>query len=218
MPTPVILSGARTPIGTLSGALGELAAPKLGSVAIKGALAKSGVKPESVNEVFMGNVLTGGVGQAPARQAAIYAGIPDSVPAVTLNKVCGSGLKAVIAGAQAIALGDAEVVVAGGMESMSNAPYVSHTMRGGSRMGNVEFKDAMIHDGLWDAYGNVHMGICAEECSTSQGISRSQQDEYALESTRRAIQAQKEGLFTAEIVPVQIPGKKPEDMVNVVED
>jgi acetyl-CoA C-acetyltransferase len=209
----VIVGAARTPIGAFQGALAKLTAPQLGAIAIKAALERSGVSPDQVNETIMGCVLQAGVGQAPARQAAIYAGIPDSVPAVTLNKVCGSGLKAVIAGAQAIALGDAEVVVVGGMESMSNAPYVSHTMRGGSRMGNVEFKDAMILDGLWDPYGNVHMGSCAEECSTSQGISRANQDEYSLESTKRAIEAQKAGLFTKEIVPVTVPGGKGGDVV-----
>lgn len=214
----VIVGAARTPIGAFQGALAKLTAPQLGALAIKAALERAGVKPEAVQEVILGCVLTAGVGQAPARQAAIFAGLPETVPATTLNKVCGSGLKAVSAGAQAIALGDADVVVVGGMESMSNAPYISHTMRGGARMGNVEFKDAMIHDGLWDVYGNVHMGLCAEECATTQDISRSQQDEYALESTRRAIQSQKDGLFKAEIVPVQIPGKKPEDVVTVSDD
>jgi acetyl-CoA C-acetyltransferase len=209
----VIVGAARTPIGAFQGALAKLTAPQLGAIAIKAALERSGVSPEQVGEVIMGCVLQAGVGQAPARQAAIHAGIPESVPAVTLNKVCGSGLKAVIAGAQAIALGDAEVVVVGGMESMSNAPYLSHSMRGGARMGNVEFKDAMIHDGLWDPYGNVHMGNCAEECSTTQGISRANQDEYAMESTRRAIEAQKAGLFTREIVPVTVPGGKGGDVV-----
>ncbi|MBZ4334564.1 thiolase family protein [Corallococcus interemptor] len=214
----VIVGAARTPIGSFQGALSKLTAPQLGAIAIKAALERAGVKPEAVQEVIMGCVLQAGVGQAPARQAALFAGLPDSVPAVTLNKVCGSGLKTVIAAAQSIALGDADVIVAGGMESMSNAPYLSHTMRGGARMGNVEFKDAMINDGLWDVYGNVHMGICAEECATTQGISRAQQDEFALESTRRAIQAQKEGLFAAEIVPVQIPGKKPDEFTTVSED
>ncbi|MFY0522773.1 thiolase family protein [Archangium gephyra] len=209
----VIVGAARTPIGAFQGALAKLTAPQLGAIAIKAALERSGVSPDQVGETIMGCVLQAGVGQAPARQAAIYAGIPESVPAVTINKVCGSGLKAVIAGAQAIALGDAEVVVVGGMESMSNAPYVSHSMRGGARMGNVEFKDAMILDGLWDPYGNVHMGNCAEECSITQGISRANQDEYALESTRRAIEAQKAGLFTREIVPVTVPGGKGGDVV-----
>ncbi|HEY0097045.1 MAG TPA: acetyl-CoA C-acetyltransferase [Archangium sp.] len=209
----VIVGAARTPIGAFQGALAKLTAPQLGAIAIKAALERSGVSPDQVGEVIMGCVLQAGVGQAPARQASIHAGIPESVPAVTLNKVCGSGMKAVIAGAQAIALGDAEVVVVGGMESMSNAPYLSHSMRGGARMGNVEFKDALIHDGLWDPYGNVHMGSCAEECSITQGISRANQDEYALESTRRAIEAQKAGLFTREIVPVTIPGGKGGDVV-----
>ena len=209
----VIVGAARTPIGAFQGALSKLTAPQLGAIAIKAALERSGVNPAHVGETIMGCVLQAGVGQAPARQAAIHAGIPDSVPAVTVNKVCGSGLQAVIAGAQAIALGDAEIVVVGGMESMSNAPYLSHSMRGGARMGNVEFKDAMIHDGLWDPYGNVHMGSCAEECSTSQGISRANQDEYALESTRRAIASQQAGHFKAEIVPVTIPGGKGGDVV-----
>ena len=209
----VIVGAARTPIGAFQGALAKLTAPQLGAIAIKAALERSGVSPDQVGETIMGCVLQAGVGQAPARQAAIYAGIPESVPAVTLNKVCGSGLKAVIAGAQAIALGDAELVVVGGMESMSNAPYLSHSMRGGARMGNVEFKDALIHDGLWDPYGNVHMGSCAEECSVTQGISRANQDEYALESTKRAIEAQKAGLFTREIVPVTVPGGKGGDVV-----
>jgi acetyl-CoA C-acetyltransferase len=209
----VIVGAARTPIGAFQGALSKLTAPQLGAIAIKAALERSGVSPDQVGETIMGCVLQAGVGQAPARQAAIHAGIPESVPAVTINKVCGSGLKAVIAGAQAIALGDAEVVVVGGMESMSNAPYLSHSMRGGARMGNVDFKDAMIHDGLWDPYGNVHMGSCAEECSITQGISRANQDEYALESTKRAIEAQKAGLFTREIVPVTVPGGKGGDVV-----
>ncbi len=203
----VIVGAARTPIGAFQGALAKLTAPQLGAVAIKAALERAGVSPDQVSETIMGCVLQAGVGQAPARQAAIFAGLPDTVPAVTINKVCGSGLKAVIAGAQAIALGDAEVVVAGGMESMSNAPYLSPNMRGGARMGHVELKDALVHDGLWDVYGNVHMGLCAEECSTSQDIGRAAQDEFALESTRRASEAQKAGLFQAEIAPVTIPGK-----------
>jgi acetyl-CoA C-acetyltransferase len=213
----VIVGAARTPIGAFQGALSSLTAPQLGAIAIKAALERAGVDPAAVNETIMGCVLTAGVGQAPARQAAIFAGIPESVPAVTLNKVCGSGLKAVIAGAQAVALGDAEVVVVGGMESMSNAPYLSHTLRGGARMGHVEFKDALIHDGLWDVYGNVHMGICAEHCAETQKISRAAQDEYAMESTRRAIAAQQAGAFKAEIVSVPVPQKKG-DAVMVSED
>jgi len=214
----VIVGAARTPIGSFQGSLAKVTAPQLGAAAIKAALERAGVAPDQVSETIMGCVLQAGVGQAPARQAAMFAGIPESVPAVTLNKVCGSGLKAVIAGAQAIALGDAEVVVAGGMESMSNAPYLSHSVRGGARMGHVEFKDALIHDGLWDVYGNIHMGSCAEECSTSHGISRSAQDEYALESTRRAIEAQKAGHFASEIVPVTVPGGKGGDVVVSEDD
>jgi acetyl-CoA C-acetyltransferase len=209
----VIVGAARTPIGSYLGSLAPVTAPRLGATAIREALARARVEPSAVEEVIMGNVLQAGVGQAPARQAALAAGIPESVPAWTLNKVCGSGLKAVISGAQAIALGDAEVVVAGGMESMSNVPYYSKALRTGARMGNAEMLDGMIHDGLWDVYNQVHMGVCAEDCASRHGISRSAQDEYALESTRRAIEAQKKGLFQAEIVPVEIEGKKGEKTV-----
>jgi acetyl-CoA C-acetyltransferase len=206
----VIVGAARTPIGSFLGSLGAVPAPRLGAVAIRAALQRAGVDPSAVDEVVMGNVLTAGVGQAPARQAAIFAGLPEKVPAWTLNKVCGSGLKAVISGAQAIALGDAEVVVAGGQESMSNVPYYDRAARGGVRMGNVELVDGMIFDGLWDVYNQQHMGICAEHCATTQGISRAQQDEFAIESTRRAIEAQKAGAFAAEIAPVELEGKKGE--------
>jgi len=213
----VIVGAARTPIGAFQGALSSITAPNLGATVIKAALERAGVAPDKVDEVVMGNVLQAGVGQAPARQAAIFAGLPDTVPCTTLNKVCGSGLKSVIAGAQAIALGDADVVVAGGMESMSNAPYLSHTMRTGARMGNVEMKDAMILDGLWDVYGQVHMGMCAEACAADFRVSRSAQDEYSVESTQRAIRAQREGGFKAEIVPVAVPQKKG-DPILVAED
>jgi acetyl-CoA C-acetyltransferase len=204
----VIVGAARTPIGSFLGSLASVPAPRLGAVAIRAALERAGVVPGAVDEVVMGNVLQAGVGQAPARQAAIYAGLPEKTPCWTMNKVCGSGLKAVISGAQAIALGDADVVVAGGMESMSNVPYYDRATRTGARMGNVELVDGMVHDGLWDVYGQHHMGICAEACATSQGIPRSAQDEYALESTRRAIEAQRSGAFKAEIVPVEIEGRK----------
>jgi len=213
----VIVGAARTPIGAFQGALSSITAPNLGATVIKAALERAGVTPDKVDEVVMGCVLQAGVGQAPARQASIFAGLPDTVPCTTLNKVCGSGLKSVIAGAQAIALGDADVVVAGGMESMSNAPYLSHTMRTGARMGNVEMKDAMILDGLWDVYGQVHMGMCAEACAADSRVSRSAQDEYAVESTQRAIRAQREGGFKAEIVPVAVPQKKG-DPILVAED
>jgi acetyl-CoA C-acetyltransferase len=209
----VIVGAARTPIGAFQGALSSLTAPQLGAIAIKAALERSGVSPESVDQVVMGNVLQAGVGQAPARQAAIYGGVPHSTPCITVNKVCGSGLQAVVQAAQAIALGDAEVVVAGGMESMSNAPYLTHAMRGGARMGNTELKDEMILDGLWDPYDNVHMGTCAEACADSMKISRSAQDEYAVESTKRAIKAQQDGAFKAEIVPVSVAQKKGDPVV-----
>jgi acetyl-CoA C-acetyltransferase len=209
----VIVGAARTPVGSFQGALSGLTAPQLGSIAIKAALERAHLEPGQVDEVLMGCVLQAGVGQAPARQAALFAGLPDTVPCVTLNKVCGSGLKTVAQGAQAIALGDAEVVVAGGMESMSNAPYVSHSMRGGARMGNVEMKDGMILDGLWDVYSQQHMGNCAELCAETMKISRAAQDEFALESTQRAIRAQKEGAFKAEIIPVHVPQKKGDPIV-----
>jgi acetyl-CoA C-acetyltransferase len=214
----VIVGAARTPIGSFLGSLAAVTAPRLGAVAIRAALERSGVDPAAVDEVIMGNVLQAGEGQAPARQAALYAGLPDRTPAWTLNKVCGSGLKAVISGAQAIALGDAEVVVAGGMESMSNVPYYDRSARTGARMGNVELVDGMIHDGLWDVYNQQHMGMCAEACATTHGISRSAQDEYALESTRRAIEASRSGAFRAEIVPVALEGKKGEKTVVSEDD
>src|SRR3954453_11398432 len=204
----VIVGAARTPIGAFLGSLAAVPAPRLGAVAIKAALERAGVSPAEVKTVFMGEVLQGGVGQAPARQASLYAGIPNTVPCVTVNKVCGSGLESVIEGARVIALGEADVVVAGGMESMSNAPYFSHQLRGGARMGNVEFKDLMIHDGLWDPYNDMHMGMCGEKCAADFQFSRSAQDEYARESTLRAQKAQKEGAFKAEIAPVEITDKK----------
>jgi acetyl-CoA C-acetyltransferase len=213
----VIVGAARTPIGSLLGTLSSLTAPQLGAIAIKAALERAGVEPGKVEEVWMGNVLQAGQGQAPGRQASIGAGIPDTVPTNTLNKMCGSGLKTVISAAQAIALGDAEIIVAGGMESMSNAPYLSLNMRSGARMGNVEMKDHMILDGLWDVYNQQHMGMCAEACAADFKISRAAQDEFALESTNRAIRAQKEGQFKAEIVPVPVPQKKG-DPVLVADD
>ena len=209
----VIVGAARTPIGSFLGSLAAVPAPRLGAVVIRAALQRAGIEPVAVDEVIMGNVLQAGEGQAPARQAAIFAELPEKTPAWTLNKVCGSGLKAVISAAQAIALGDAEIVVAGGMESMSNVPYYDRSARTGARMGNVELVDGMIHDGLWDVYGQHHMGICAEHCATTQDVSRASQDEYAIESTRRAIEAQKAGAFKAEIVPVEVEGRKGEKTV-----
>ncbi len=213
----VIVAAARTPIASFQGALASLTAPQLGAIAIKAALERAGLKPEVVDQVIMGNVLTAGVGQAPARQAALGAGLPSGVPCVTVNKVCGSGLQSVVQAYQAIALGDADVVIAGGQESMTNAPYISMQLRGGARMGNVEFKDSMMSDGLTDAYDNVAMGVCAEQCADSMKISRAAQDEFAVESTNRSIRAQKEGLFKNEIVPVAVPQKKG-DPLMVTED
>jgi acetyl-CoA C-acetyltransferase len=204
----VIVGAARTPIGAFLGTLAAVPAPRLGATAIKAALERAGIAPGEVKTVFMGEVLQGGVGQAPARQASLYAGIPNTVPCVTINKVCGSGLEAVIEGARIIALGEADVVVAGGMESMSNAPYFTHALRQGARMGNVQFKDLMIHDGLWDPYNDMHMGMCGEKCAADFGFSRSAQDEFSMESTRRAQKAQAEGAFKAEIVPVEIADKR----------
>jgi acetyl-CoA C-acetyltransferase len=204
----VIVGAARTPIGAFLGSLAAVPAPRLGATAIKAALERAGVKPDEVKTVFMGEVLQGGVGQAPARQAALYAGIPNTVPCVTVNKVCGSGLEAVIQGARVIALGEADVVVAGGMESMSNAPYFTHAMRQGARMGNAQLQDLMIHDGLWDPYNDMHMGMCGEKCAADFNYSRAAQDEFALESTRRAQKAQAEGAFKAEIASVEMTDKR----------
>ena len=193
----VIVGAARTPIGAFQGTLAALPAPRLGAVVIKAALERAAVKSDDVRTVFMGQVLQGGVGQAPARQAALYAGLPKTTPCVTVNKVCGSGLEAVIEAARMIWLGEADCLVAGGMESMSNAPYFSSQLRGGARMGNVEFKDLMIHDGLWDPYNDMHMGMCGEKCAADFQFSRSAQDEYARESTLRAQKAQAAGAFKA---------------------
>ncbi len=204
----VIVSGARTPIGSFQGELAALSAPRLGAAAIKAALERGGVAADAVAEVMMGCVLPAGIGQAPARQAAHLAGLPRSVGGVTVNKVCGSGLKAVELAAAAIRGGDADVIVAGGMESMSNAPYLLPKARDGLRLGHAQVIDSLVHDGLWDAYGNVHMGECGELCAREKEISRQDQDAFAVESYRRAGKAQAEGLFRAEIVPVEVPQRK----------
>jgi acetyl-CoA C-acetyltransferase len=203
-----IVGAARTPVGSFLGDLASVTAPKLGATAIKAALERAGVKPDEVGEVYMGCVLPAGVGQAPARQASLGAGLPNSVPTATVNKVCGSGLKTVILGAQAILTGDTDVVVAGGMESMSQSPYLLPRAREGLRMGHQQLVDAMIHDGLWDVYNGIHMGQCAELCAKERKISRAAQDEHAAESYRRALASQKEGRFTAEIVPVEVEQRK----------
>ncbi len=209
----VIVSAVRTPIGSFGGAIGQVPAVELGALVIKEALRRAGIKPEEVDEVIMGNVLQGGLGQNPARQAAIKAGIPQEVPSWTLNKLCGSGLKSVESAAQAIIAGDAEIIVAGGMESMSLAPYVLPKARTGYRMGNGEMVDIILEDGLMDAFYNIHMGITAENIAEQFGISREEQDQYALMSQNRAEAAIKSGKFEDEIIPVQIPQRKGEPIV-----
>ncbi len=203
----VIISAVRTPIGGFNGSLSSLPATRLGSVAIAEALRRIGLDGNEVDEVIMGNVLSAGLGQAPARQASLGGGLPWSVGCTTVNKVCGSGLKSVILAAHAILCGDAEVVVAGGMESMSNAPYLLKKARGGYRMGHGELVDSVIQDGLWDVYNNFHMGGAAELCADTLEISREEQDQFAATSYRRALKAQERGAFKREIVPVPIPGK-----------
>jgi acetyl-CoA C-acetyltransferase len=204
----MILGGARTPIGAFQGGLAEVPAWRLGGVAIKAALERAGVPAERVAEVYMGCVLPAGQGQAPARQAAHAAGLPRSVGAVTVNKVCGSGLMAVAFARNAITAGEADVMVAGGMESMSQAPYLLPKAREGLRMGHGQVLDSMLLDGLWDPYGNVHMGDCGELCAREKQISRHDQDAYAAESFRRARRAQAEGLFKGEIAPVEVAQRK----------
>lgn len=202
----VIASAVRTPLGAFQGAFKTLKASELGAVAVKEAVARAGAA--KIDLVLMGNVLPAGMGQAPARQAAIYAGLGQQTPAVTLNKMCGSGLEAIIQAARTVAVGDAEVVVAGGMESMTNAPYLLPGARGGLRMGNKQLIDSMIHDGLWDAYGDKHMGSCAELCATKYHFTREQQDEFAVRSYQRAQEAAETGRFKEEIVPVEVEGRK----------
>jgi acetyl-CoA C-acetyltransferase len=208
-----IVSAARTPIGAFLGSLSSVRAPQLGATAIQGALKRAKLAPDVVEEVFMGNVLSAGIGQAPARQASLAAGIPDTTPTTTVSKVCGSGMQALIFGARAIALGDAKVVVCGGMESMSNAPYYLDRARTGYRMGDAKIVDGMIRDGLWDPYDDVHMGTCGDKCAAKYEVSRAEQDEFAKESFRRALAAQREGLFAAEIEPVSVPQKKGEPTI-----
>ena len=209
----VIASAARTPIGSFQGALASLPGPRLGAVAIRAAIERAGIKPEQVDEVLMGCVLPAGVGQAPARQAALYAGLPQGVPCTTINKVCGSGLKTVMMAAQAIRAGDADVVVAGGMESMSNAPYLLEKARTGYRMGHGELIDSMIKDGLWDPYNDSHMGASGELCAAECEVPRDRQDAFAVESYRRANAAQAAGKFAAEIASVEIPQRKGDPMI-----
>ena len=214
----VIVGAARTAIGSFLGSLAPVSAPRLGATAIKAALERAGVGPADIGLAHMGMVLPAGVGQAPARQAALFAGLPQSVPCVTVNKVCGSGLEAVIGAARAIAVGEAEIAVAGGMESMSNAPHIVRGLRAGVKMGALDTVDSMVHDGLWDPYSNQHMGNCAELCAKEKGIPRSAQDEHAAESYRRALDAIKQGYFKPEIVAVKVADKKAEVTVDTDEE
>jgi acetyl-CoA C-acetyltransferase len=205
--TPVIVSAVRTPIGRYLGGLASFAAPQLGARVIREAVRRAGVDGAAVDEVIMGQVVQGGSGQAPARQALIHAGLPAAIPALTINKVCGSGLKAVMLAAQAIKAGDAECIVAGGQESMSTAPHYVYGMRTGIKAGNQTMVDGMIHDGLWDSFGCCHMGEYAEYTAEKAGVSREDQDRFAYESHRKAIAAIEGGKFKAEVLPVQVPGK-----------
>lgn len=209
MTEKVLVAGAaRTPIGSFMGKLASLPATELGSIAIREALRRAGVRPDRVDEVLMGNVLSAGLGQAPARQAALGAGIPETTPCTTVNKVCGSSLKTVMLGAQAIALGDSKIVVAGGMESMSRAPYLLDRARSGYRLGHGAVIDSLIKDGLWDVYNNFHMGSAAEQCAKDYRLTRTEMDDFAVESYRRAQEAQARGAFKKEIVPVEIEERK----------
>jgi acetyl-CoA C-acetyltransferase len=205
--TPVILSAVRTPIGKYLGALSGFTAPQLGAMVVREAVTRAKVDPAAVEEVILGQVVQGGSGQAPARQALIHAGLPATIPAMTINKVCGSGLKAVMLASQAIKAGDADCIVAGGQESMSGAPHYVFGMRGGIKAGNQTMLDGMIHDGLWDSFGCCHMGEYAEYTAEKAGVSREDQDRFAYESQRKAVEAAAAGKFKAEILPVQVPGK-----------
>ena len=209
----VIVGAARTPIGSFAGALSSVSAPKLGATAIKGAIERAGVAVDQVDEVIMGCVLTAGVGQAPARQAAIYAGLPQGVPCLTINKVCGSGLKAVMLAAQAIKAGEADVVVAGGMENMSQVPHLLAGSRNGYRLGHQQMLDGMIKDGLWDVYNDFHMGNAAEMCVREHNLSREDQDAFARSSYEKALAAIESGAFEAEIVPVEVPQRRGDAIV-----
>lgn len=209
----VIVSAVRTPMGSFQGALSSVPTPELGATAIKGAVEKAGVDPKAIDEVIMGCVLPAGLGQAPARQAALKAGLERGTPCLTINKVCGSGLKAVMLAAQSIRCGDADVIVAGGMENMSQAPYLLPTARNGMRMGHQSAVDSMVHDGLWDPYNDYHMGNAAELCASEYDCSREMQDDFARKSYEKALVAQQEGCFKDEIVAVSIPQRKGDPVV-----
>jgi acetyl-CoA C-acetyltransferase len=213
MPEVVISSAVRTPIGSFQGALAAVSAPDLGAIAVREAVRRAGVQPDQVDRVYMGCVLTGGLGQAPARQAAIRAGLPVSVGTITINKVCGSGLQAVMFARREILVGEADVVVAGGMESMTNAPYLLPAARGGLRMGHAKVIDSMIHDGLWDPYSDVHMGNCGDKVAERYSFSREDQDAFAKRSYERALAAHEQGKFKEEIVPVEVPQRRGDPLI-----
>ena len=218
METVVIVSAVRTPIGRFLGSLKDVPAVRLGSLVVAEALRRASLDPGEVDEVILGNVVSAGLGQNPARQAALGAGLPDTVAALTINKVCGSGLKAVVLGAQAVALGDARIVIAGGMESMSNAPYLLQGARTGLRLGHGKMLDAMIHDGLWDAYEDYHMGNTGEVVAQEYGITRQAQDEWALSSHRKALAAIEAGKFRAETIAVEVPQRKGDPVLFEVDE
>lgn len=209
----VIVSAVRTPIGSFGGKLSSVPATKLGAAAIKGAISKAGIDPELIDEVFMGNVLQANLGQAPARQAAIFAGLSDQTPCTTINKVCSSGMKSISLGAQSIMCGDNQVVLVGGMENMSAVPHYLSNGRNGQKLGNMNLVDGLINDGLTDVYNKVHMGNCAELCAREMNFSREQQDEFAMESYNRSAEAWKKGNFDNEVVPVSIPQRRGEDLI-----
>src|SRR5579863_987504 len=204
----VIISGCRTPVGKFQGSLADFSAPKLGAIVVREAVKRTALNSDQVDECIMGNVLPAGLGQNPARQAAIFAGLSPATGAMTINKVCGSGLKAVALAAQAVQTGNSSIVVAGGMESMTNAPYLLPQARRGYRLGNAQIVDSMVHDGLWDIYNNYHMGITGENVAEKYGITREEQDEFAVNSHRKAVAAWKECRFKSQIVPVELPAKK----------
>jgi acetyl-CoA C-acetyltransferase len=214
----VIISAKRTPIGSFGGSLASLTAGQLGSIAIKGVLEDSKISPDLIDEVIMGNVLTAGMGQAPARQAALFAGLPEKTECMTVNKVCGSGLKSVMLAAQAIQTGNAEIIIAGGQESMSNTPYILDKARNGYRLGNGEVIDSLVKDGLWDVYNNMHMGNCAEACAKEFQFKREELDDFAINSYKKALEAQKSGRFKNEIIEVKVKSVKEEFLVSIDEE
>jgi acetyl-CoA C-acetyltransferase len=214
----VIISAKRTPIGSFGGSLASLTAGQLGSIAIKGVLEDSKISPELIDEVIMGNVLTAGMGQAPARQAALFAGLPEKTECMTVNKVCGSGLKSVMLAAQTIQTGNAEIIIAGGQESMSNTPYILDKARNGYRLGNGEVIDSLVKDGLWDVYNNMHMGNCAEACAKEFQFNREELDDFAINSYKKALEAQKSGRFKDEIIEVKVKSGKEEFLVSIDEE